>query len=54
MVLITDYENGKVTYKAIDIDLNPEDISIQKPIGNQQISQPDYIGYIKKLSGNKF
>jgi GLPGLI family protein len=52
--LITDYESGKVVYKAIGIDLNPENVFIEKPTGNRQISQQDYIEYIKKLNENRF
>src|SRR5690606_5932564 len=52
--LITDYQKGKVHYKAIEIDLTPEEYIIEKPTGKRQISEKEYIAYIKKLNKNRF
>ncbi len=54
MELIVAYEEAKIQYVAIDIDFNPEEgIVIEKPRGEQHMSEQDYIELIKKLNANR-
>lgn len=53
--LIADYEDGKISYEATAIDLNPkENTYIEKPKGERQMSKEEYLEYLKKLNENRF
>lgn len=55
MELITDQENGKITYTVSNIELNPkEEILINKPDGINFMSETEYKEYIDKLNANRF
>ena len=55
MELITEQENGKITYTVTSIELNPrEEIKIIKPVGVNFMSETEYKEYFDKLNANRF
>jgi GLPGLI family protein len=52
--LIADYQEGKIRYLATDIDLDSaEEIYIEKPKGNQLLSEKEYVELIKDLNAQR-
>lgn len=52
--LTADYEYGKVTYKATNIEMDPIGaIKIEKPTGSQEMTEQEYLEYITKLNDNR-
>lgn len=52
--LTTDYEDGKVFYTATKIELNPEEeINIERPEAEQQMTEQEYAELIKKLNDRR-
>lgn len=52
--LIVDYQEGKIRYLATNIDLDSaEEIYIEKPTGNQLLSENEYLELIKDLNAKR-
>lgn len=52
--LIAHYQEGKIRYSAIDIDLDSvEKILIEKPKGKQLLSEKEYVELIKDLNAKR-
>ena len=48
------FEDGKIQYTAISINLNPkEEVNVIRPSGNQMMIEPEYVEHIKKLNADR-
>src|SRR5690606_42056346 len=52
--LTAEFENGKIHYNAIKIELNPkQQIKIAKPKGKKLISEREYVELIKSMNSGR-